>query len=65
MWFFWRMELEINPLTFREIYLIKPTVTPTLWQVVGSIGNRVKMATQEECVRWAAQLGLNYELERP
>lgn len=53
----------LNRPSFRETYVIKPTITPDLWEVVGSLGNRVREASKEECIRWAAQLGLNCDLD--
>lgn len=47
----------------RETYVIRPTITRGIFQVIGSLGNRVYMATEAECVLWAQQLGLNYDLE--
>lgn len=53
----------VNRPTFRETFVIKPTISPPLWEVIGSIGNRVRMDSQDECIRWAKELGLNYDLE--
>lgn len=55
--------LTVSRPTFTETFLIKPTITGGLWEVVGSVGNTVRKAEKSECIRWAEQLGLRYEVE--